>query len=378
MRPEKIVNIRYIGKIDSIDIEVDNQSHIFFANGLATSNSHSLQYSVHAYWSAYAKTHFPLEFFASYLAYAWTKIKPQKEIYQLVNDAKNFGIYIQPPNLRRMNTSFQLIDGKIYFGLSDIKHVGESVVEKLKKISNINLEECDWYDFLTIAADSINSRSLESLINAGALDCFNLPRTKMIFDYNIYSQLTNKEKLFLQKKKFNSITDIIETLTKAPTGKGGGCHTSKRLIEVASLLEIINNPPYALVDKPHQIAQMENTLLGVCLTATLLDETKTKYKANCSCQEFNDGFNSQNSYISLACQIDEIRFCQAERGLTTGRDMAFIKASDESGSSENIVIFSDAYDEFKDLLIEGNRVLLSGERTKDKNSLGVQNVEQIF
>ncbi|MFN9900860.1 MAG: DNA polymerase III subunit alpha, partial [bacterium] len=89
--------------------------------------SHAVSYAMNAYLSAYAKAHFPKIFFASYLRFAKDKIDPQDEIKALVQNASEMEINVVTPDLRNLNKYFILKNDKIYFGLTDIKGVGDSV-----------------------------------------------------------------------------------------------------------------------------------------------------------------------------------------------------------------------------------------------------------
>ncbi len=339
--------------------------------------SHSLSYALQSFMSAYAKTYFPLEFYTSYLYYSKQKPKPAVEIYELVNDAKSLEIYVQPPNIFKLNAHFELIDEKIYFGLSDIKNVGESIIGVLKERIRVGM---NWNDFLVHVADYVKSNSMESLINSGACDSFNLPRTKMLFEYKLWSEISAKEKTWIKSNViFNDNTTllgIIEAMVLTPTGRQGACSNKNRLAKMYGLIESIKNPPYTLVDKPHQIAQMENALLGICLTATRLDESDKKYLANCSCQEYNEGFNNKSGYISIASQVDRVNTTVTKRGTDPGREMAFLTISDDSGVSDSVVAFPDKWEDFQHILQEGNRVLITGVRTK-QNSLSIETVNQL-
>ena len=50
----------------------------------------------------------------------------------MVNDAKNNEIYISPPSIKSINALTDIIDGKIHFGLLDVKSVGMKQIEKFK------------------------------------------------------------------------------------------------------------------------------------------------------------------------------------------------------------------------------------------------------
>lgn len=347
--------------------------------------SHSMSYAMCSFMSAYAKVHFMKEFFTSFLYFSSEKPKPQEEIYQLVNDAKSFDIFVQPPNIKLLNPHFELIDGQIYFGLSDIKNVGVSTIEKLK--TQIT-KDTTWYEYLINISDSVKSNSCTAMINGGACDCFGLPRTKMMFEYEIFSELSSKEKTWIQSNiiinEKTTLLGILEAMISTPTGRKGACSNKNRFAKVNGLIASIYNPPHELVDVPHQVAREENKLLGICLTASFLDESKYKYRANCSCQEFNNGYsNTKNTLISIACQIDNVKETTTKKGNSPGQEMGILTISDETGIIESAPVFPDFWEEYSHLLSEGNRVLISGKRgydfrTKKKtDSLIIEQVEQI-
>jgi len=56
--------------------------------------------------------------------------------------------------------------------------------------------------------------------------------------------------------------------------------------------------------------------------------------------------------------------------------MAFATVSDYS-CSVDCVMFSDAWEEYKDLMLEGNTVMINGELDKNKESFMIKKVWQI-
>ena len=122
------------------------------SNRYSFNKSHAISYAICAYWSAYAKAHHKLEFYCSYLRYAREKINPQKEVRELVSDAKLEDISIYPPSLNKLSTQFQINDNNIYFGIRDLKSVGTShatkllsVLESLPELSKKSVDELSWY-----------------------------------------------------------------------------------------------------------------------------------------------------------------------------------------------------------------------------------------
>ena len=118
----------------------------------AFNKSHAVSYAICGYWSAYAKAHFPLQFYCNYLKYSSGKQDPQREVKELVTDAKSNDIFIHPPSLNKLNEETSVIDGKIRFGLKNIKSLGANtivaVVERIKEAKKVlGNREWTWYDF---------------------------------------------------------------------------------------------------------------------------------------------------------------------------------------------------------------------------------------
>ena len=83
--------------------------------------------------------------------------------------------------------------------------------------------------------------------------------------------------------------------------------------------------------------------------------------------------------VNLAVQINSLREYKTKNGKNPGQLMAFLCAEDGSGSVDSITVFPECYEKHRDLLIEGNTVLMIGETSKkDKTSLIVNQVSQIW
>ena len=101
--------------------------------------------------TAYTKTHFPHEFFTSYLKNSIGKPDAYLEIEELVNNARVMNIDVKPPNIKKMNKYFTLIHNSPTFGLTEIKTVGGSVFDKMISClqqNKMDLATCDWNAFL--------------------------------------------------------------------------------------------------------------------------------------------------------------------------------------------------------------------------------------
>ena len=177
MNVTKIKKVTYLGAKPSVDIEVDNKNHVFYGDGLAMSNSHAVSYAMTAYLTAYQKYHFATEFSCAWLTYSDWKPAPREEIYELVQDMRLGKVQIKPPDIRKKNVDFEIIqENELIFGLSHIKNVGASTIDK---IQNPKYTFDTFIDLLK-TSKKLKRNVVESLIKAGACDCYGLSRTYML------------------------------------------------------------------------------------------------------------------------------------------------------------------------------------------------------
>ena len=346
--------------------------------------SHSVSYAYNAYLTAYCKAHFPHEFFTAYLKNAVGKPDTFWEVNELVNNAKIMGIEVLPPNIIHMNEEFKLIGKNPTYGMTNIKNVGSSVFRKMMKHvkeNNIDLETCDWDCFLLLIAPFVNKKAFESLILAGVFDCFKISRSKMQHHFNLIKEFTKRETEWLKnyKESYPDKTAVacIEAMIEASTvkSKTRPIFRQARIPVIEDLLTTYDNPGYDLYDSPSWVSKVEEELLGISLTCNKVDEYDTS-RANCTCKEFIDGFNSQKGIV-LAVKIDSVREWTIKKGKAKGMKMGFVTVSDTSCSLDSVTAFSEEWEKYKKMLHEGNTVLMRGMKDKNRGSFLIKKVEQL-
>lgn len=364
----------------------------------AFNHSHSVSYAYTSYQHAYCKAHFPVSFFTSNLYYAKDKQKTYDEIKLLVNNARIMGVDIWPPDFRKSGKHFLRIpkevkqeentydpySDKIYFGLTDIKGIGDRKIDKMQSALYIAEEtlgkkrdEWTWTEFLVHLSPSIDSVVAEGLIEAGALSYLKVPRNKMLFEYSAYQELTAKEQAWFKQqiKKDLTLREILEfglSYHEEKKEVKGPCHNKNRVAKVKELLDRVIKPPYSLEDQPTWIARVEEARLGVSLTATVLDSCKNADQANCTIPDFIKR-QEPNSGIFIACQIESVKTHIA----SNGEEMAFVSI-DDGEATLDCVIFSDTWKSLcsQNLCVEGNTVLVTGERSR-QDSLIIKKIWQL-
>jgi DNA polymerase-3 subunit alpha len=132
-----------------------------------------------AYQTAYLKTHYPVEFMAALLT---SEISKPENVVKYIQECKELGIRVEPPDVRISDASFTPHGDAIRFGLTAIKNVGGNAIESILTVRR-ELEEkgsafTTFWEFCEkVDLRLLNKRVLESLIKAGALDSMGTARS---------------------------------------------------------------------------------------------------------------------------------------------------------------------------------------------------------
>ena len=135
--------------------------------GYGFNKSHAVAYSVVAYQTAFLKANYPAEFLAANLT---NEMGNPAKFTEYLNLAPKYGLKILPPSINKSEKHFNVVDGDIIYGLAGIKNVGENIVGEIIKERNEHGPYKDFMDFLSRQGESVNSKTIESLIKAGAFD----------------------------------------------------------------------------------------------------------------------------------------------------------------------------------------------------------------
>ncbi len=155
---------------------------IRFAN-YGFNKSHATAYAHVTYQTAYLKRYYPVEFFTAVLNNRITKID---ELTHYLTYMKESGIKVLPPNINKSEAEYTVEDGCVRIGMGAIKGAGVAVINKITDERKRNGEFKDFVEFVSRMDDGdtgkslINRRVVESLIYAGAFDCFGKNRSVLI------------------------------------------------------------------------------------------------------------------------------------------------------------------------------------------------------
>lgn len=338
--------------------------------------AHSVSYGRIAYITAYLKAHFP----EIYLSAVLTSEQGETEkVAETIAECKRMNIPVLPPDVNESFSQFTVIkeqvsadqvrkappqepvsepadsapasrpplrppkasfeglsspapetptgpsvspNYRIRFGLVTIKNFGQGVSSAIIEERKKNGRYKSLADFLDRVKDrNLNKKSLESLIKAGAMDCFGEDRGLMLANIDLMLEY-NKESEKSHSDQ-NSLFGLMADNSSVPT------------------LHLIQAPPADMRDK----LAWEKELLGLYVSGHPLERYRGMIEKNkIDIKKALENTKEGGSAV-FAAIISEVRTIQTKNNET----MAFITLADFSGSVES-VIFPRVYREFRELI----------------------------
>jgi DNA polymerase-3 subunit alpha len=138
-------------------------------SGYGFNKSHSAAYALVAYQTAYLKTHYPVEFMAALLTAETSK---PENVVKYIQECREMGISVVPPDVQVSGAQFTPHGEAIRFGIAAVKNVGGNAIESiLKARAEAGGRFRSFWEFCEkVDLRVMNTRVIESLIKAGALD----------------------------------------------------------------------------------------------------------------------------------------------------------------------------------------------------------------
>ena len=143
--------------------------------GYGFNKSHAAAYSVLAYRTGWLKAHRPAEFMAANLT---NEITSTDGLPFYLEEARKMGVPVDPPDVNRSDVVFDVVNGRIVFGLKGIKGMGDTAAKAIVAEREANGPYKNFMDFLKrigVKTDEdgkvlINKKAIEVLIKTGAFD----------------------------------------------------------------------------------------------------------------------------------------------------------------------------------------------------------------
>ncbi|MDA7951480.1 MAG: DNA polymerase III subunit alpha [Pirellulaceae bacterium] len=151
--------------------------------GYGFNKSHSTAYALIAYQTAYLKAHYPVEYMAALLTgdIPGRNFKRKDALVEHMEDCERMGIEVVPPSVNTSHVEFSVANGKIHFGMAAIKGCGGSAAEAIVKARDEEGPFKSLFDFCErVDPSECNRAAIETLVKAGAFDCFQAKRSQLL------------------------------------------------------------------------------------------------------------------------------------------------------------------------------------------------------
>ncbi len=313
----------------------------------AFNKSHAAAYAVIGYQTAYLMKYYPVETIAAMLN---SVMGTSEKVAHYINFAESLGIQVLPPDINESYSKFTVKGDKIIFGLAAIKNVGYNVVETIVVSRNNKGEFESLMDFINkIDLSSVNKRAIESLIKAGALDCFDVFRSKLLAVY---------EKLM----------DSVSSERKRNIDGQISLFGMEEEIEVPE----INYPNIKEFAKKNILA-MEKEMTGLYLSGHPLDEYADSLKVQTttsidkvykSYEIISETFNQTDLPEDIIHDEERVILggiiAESNQKITRSNTMmAFLKLEDLTGIIE-VIVFPKTLDKVRESIKEDSLVVIKG------------------
>ncbi|HWP81277.1 MAG TPA: DNA polymerase III subunit alpha [Bacteroidota bacterium] len=303
--------------------------------------SHSVAYSVLAYQTAYLKAHYPAEYMAATLT---SEIGDTDKIVLFIDDCRKLGIDVLPPDVNESGVNFVVTPKGIRFGLSAIKNVGVGAVEEIVRARSREGLFQDIFDFCSrVDLRTVNKKTIESLIQAGAFDSLHSHRAQL-FD------VAERAMAFGQSAQEN-------------TGRGqsslfeGG--TAKRLAVRPALPAVA---PWSELEK----LSREKAVLGFYVSGHPLLKFSDEIESFATAR-FGEPEKVKSGSLVRVCGV----VSSVKRKIDKRENMmAFVTLEDFSGKGECIV-FSDAFQKYGPILQPESMVMVIGKGESNGDALKI-------
>lgn len=180
--------------------------------GYAFNKSHAAAYAYVSYQTGYLKAHYEVEYLTAVLN---NRITNADAIKKYTNYAKKEGFTILPPDINKSHTEFRVENGNIRFGLGALKNVGTGLVDVIVEERNKNGDYKSLEDFLRrVNSNSLNKKSIESLILSGAFSCFGAYRSQLMDVFPAYYEMIASDRKSQAMGQF-SMFDTFEEASRS-------------------------------------------------------------------------------------------------------------------------------------------------------------------
>lgn len=303
--------------------------------GYGFNKSHAAAYALIAYWTAWLKANYPVEFMAASMT---LDLGNTDKLSVFKQDMDKMGIPLLMPDVNQSNADFKVEGSAVRYALAALKGVGEQAMISLISDRSARGPYKNLPDFAErLDSKAMNRRQFEQLICAGAFDCLHDNRAQLSAGAESilrYAQSLQEERNIGQVSLFG--------------GDDGG----------AGGLGMPDLPVVAPWDPLEKLAR-EFGAVGFYLSAHPLDSRGAQFERMKIVPLRHVEEDIRNKHMARY-QMAGVLLKKQEKMSQKGSKYAFLQLSDPTGIFE-ITIFSETLSIAREILVPGNALLLTVE-----------------
>lgn len=299
--------------------------------GYGFNKSHAAAYALIAYWTAWLKANYPVEFMAASMT---LDLGNTDKLSIFKQDMDKMGLPLLTPDINLSNPDFKVESGAVRYALAALKGVGEDAMEKLLAERAKNGAYGSLEDFAKrLDPKTMNRRQFEQMICAGAFDSLYENRAQLCSGADMvlrYAQSLQEERASGQVSLFGGEDDA------------GG-------LGMPQLPEV---QPWSPLDK----LAREFSAVGFYLSAHPLDTRQAQFE-RMKIASFVQVEEEIKLKKAARYQMAGVLLKKQEKMSQKGSKYAFLQLSDPTGIFE-VMIFSETLAASREYLEVGNALLL--------------------
>jgi DNA polymerase-3 subunit alpha len=292
----------------------------------AFNKSHAAAYALIAYRTAYMRAHHPREYMAALIS---SVMNTKDRVPFYVNACDEMGIEVLPPDVNESQLDFAVVEGKIRFGLSAVKNVGEPAARAIIRAREESGPFASIWDFTErVDPQASNKRALESLVKCGALDSTAATRKGMLEALEAalsHGQRTQTDRLLGQSSLFGE----EEKLDNVPIGTD----------------EFEKN----------ELLRLEKEVLGLYVSEHPLHSIRDQLRRKTDCSLADIERRRDGEVVTVGGIVSALKHLTTKKG----EPMVFMRLDDVTGGAE-VVVFNSVYAQARELCVTDQILVVKG------------------
>src|SRR5205809_1007220 len=284
--------------------------------------SHAACYALIAYRTAYMRAHHPREYMAALIS---SVMNTKDRVPFHVNACDEMGIEVLPPDVNESQLDFAVVEGKIRFGLSAVKNVGEPAARAIIRGREEGGPFASIWDFCErVDPAAANKRALDSLVKCGALASTGASRMGML--------------------------NALESALGA-----GAARQQEALFGQESMFQVEHPAITAEEFEKPELLRLEKETLGLYVSEHPLHSIRDQLRRKTDCALADVERRRDGETVTVGGIVSALKHLTTKQG----EPMVFMRLDDVTGGAE-VVVFNSVYAHARELCVMDRILIVKG------------------